>query len=93
MGDAGWREQPKQMTPGVLSAIAENLPELAAAPARGFSIVLHGGEPLLIGVIALTRLLSTLRRTLPSDCDVHVQTNGVLLNDRSDGAVPGGCID
>jgi len=81
MGDTGWRAQPKRMSHVVLSAAAENLAELAAAQRRPLSVVLHGGEPLLLGVPALSDLFSRLRSTLPRDCDIHVQTNGLLLDD------------
>ncbi len=74
MGDTGWRDQPKRMPQAVVSAVVANLAELAEAQGRGFSVVLHGGEPLLLGVTALSDLFSRLRRALPSECNIHVQT-------------------
>jgi uncharacterized protein len=45
------------------------------------SVVLHGGEPLLLGVELSERLLRDLRRGLRADAGLHIQTNGVLLTD------------
>jgi uncharacterized protein len=42
-------------------------------------VVLHGGEPLLLGTARLDRLFSALRRVLSHRHGLHIQTNGVLL--------------
>ncbi|AWN42515.1 cyclophane-forming radical SAM/SPASM peptide maturase YhhB [Methylobacterium durans] len=81
MGDDAWRTQPKRMSPAVLEAVAARLGELGAAQGRGFSVVLHGGEPLLVGTVRFAEICRTLRRTLPPSCALHLQTNGVLLSD------------
>ncbi|WP_426409234.1 cyclophane-forming radical SAM/SPASM peptide maturase YhhB [Bradyrhizobium ganzhouense] len=82
LGDDAWKNQPKRMSRLVIGRTCEQLGELARAQGRPFSVVLHGGEPLLLGGAALADLFSRLRAALPPDCGLHVQTNGVLLNDQ-----------
>lgn len=81
MGDEAWRDQPKQMSDGVLAKVADRLAAQFARQARPFSVVLHGGEPLLLGVERLDRFCGALREAMPHPCGVHIQTNGVLLSD------------
>jgi uncharacterized protein len=47
------------------------------------SVILHGGEPLLLGPARLRSLLAELRRTVGAVCDLDLgmQTNGVRLDD------------
>lgn len=80
MGDDGWRAQPKRMSEAVQAATAKELSDLARRQGRPFSVVLHGGEPLLLGAPRLEGLLSSLRAALPGECGLHLQTNGVLLD-------------
>jgi uncharacterized protein len=42
--------------------------------------VLHGGEPLLLGVTNLDYVISTLREALPPDCAISIQTNAILIS-------------
>jgi uncharacterized protein len=81
MGDEGWRRQPKLLSGEVQSAVVQRLAELLEHQSKPFSIVLHGGEPLLLGVERLTRLYASLRDAVPS-CGLHLQTNGTLLDNR-----------
>src|SRR5580658_9757873 len=81
MGDDGWRSQPKRMSEAVQAAVVKQLGDLVRLQGRPFSVVLHGGEPLLLGAPRLERLLSRLRAALPGECGLHLQTNGVLLDD------------
>lgn len=80
MGDDGWRKQPKRLTPALSDTIAAELADLRRMQGRPFSVVLHGGEPLLLGVAGLSRLIRRLRHALSGDCGISVQTNGVLLS-------------
>lgn len=80
MGDDAWRGLPKRMAVDTQTAVAARLRELRDEQGRPFSIVLHGGEPLLLGVQGLGRLLSSLRGALGFDCGISIQTNGVLLD-------------
>jgi len=81
MGDAAWRSLPKRMTTSTEVAVANQLSELYATQKRPFSIVLHGGEPLLLGQKRLEGLFGKLRSALGPGCGVSVQTNGALLTD------------
>lgn len=45
-----------------------------------FSIVLHGGEPLLMGNGRLSYLFASLRNVLPYEYPVSIQTNAILIS-------------
>ena len=81
MGDDGWRDQPKRMSDAVQAATVRQLSDLYACQRHRLHVVLHGGEPLLIGPKQMFKLCSMLRSALPNPCEVHVQTNGVLLTE------------
>ncbi|HEY0375345.1 MAG TPA: cyclophane-forming radical SAM/SPASM peptide maturase YhhB [Pyrinomonadaceae bacterium] len=81
MGDNGWANMPKRMSQETIKAVAQSLSALSRLQQRPFAVVLHGGEPLLLGRADLTRLLTTLRNTLPSEYPISIQTNGVLITD------------
>ena len=80
--DSAWRIQPKRMRREVVAAIRARLVEQAGCQETGFAIVLHGGEPLLLGYRRLAELLRGLRAELPSGrYPISVQTNGALLSE------------
>lgn len=79
MGDSSWRSLPKRMTGDVQALVVAELGALMRKQARPFSIVLHGGEPLLLGLQGLERLLRALRKELDDACGVSIQTNGTLI--------------
>lgn len=79
MGDTGWRDQPARMPVAVVDAIVEQLARLSFAQTAPLSVVMHGGEPLLLGLDRITRLVGGLRRELRPGCGLHLQTNGILL--------------
>ncbi|MFC4595610.1 cyclophane-forming radical SAM/SPASM peptide maturase YhhB [Sphingobium tyrosinilyticum] len=79
MGDEGWRRQPKRLPLGVEQTIVSRLGELLRDQGRPFSIVLHGGEPLLLGRDRLNTLFAAFAAAVPS-CGLHIQTNGTLLD-------------
>ena len=79
LGDFGWLSQPKKMSPKTCVAIGDALNELAFLHGYQFAVVLHGGEPLILGKEDLAFLLTTLRRSLPDTCAVSIQTNGTLI--------------
>lgn len=81
MGDDGWRAQPKRMAQEVVEAVSMRLAELQASQAQPFSVVFHGGEPLLLGPERFAAACRSLRRALPETCALHLQTNGLLLSD------------
>jgi uncharacterized protein len=69
------------MSVNVLNVVGTQLASLAERQGSPFSVVLHGGEPLLLGPEGLRNVLRVLRSALPSTCGIHLQTNGVLLSD------------
>lgn len=79
MGDEGWRGMPALMSDATVSALCQRLAELARTQTRKFAIVLHGGEPLMLGPRRLKKLLSGLREVLLDDYPIAIQSNGVLL--------------
>lgn len=81
MGDDGWRSQPKLMSAQVIAQVAARLGEQYRKQRLAFSVVLHGGEPLMLGAARLEALCSQLRAELPHPCGIHLQTNGILLTD------------
>jgi uncharacterized protein len=81
MGDDAWRGQPKLMPLATMRRLTQQLGELYDRQGQAFSVVLHGGEPLLLGLARLKMLCAGLRASLPHPCGIHLQTNGVLLTD------------
>ncbi len=80
MGDTGWSREPKQMSRETCRTTAAALARLAREQGRPFAVVLHGGEPLLLGAAKLEFVISTLREALPPECAISIQTNGMLIN-------------
>jgi uncharacterized protein len=81
MGDESWRTLPKRLAAGTQALVAAELGALMRAQGRPFSIVLHGGEPLLLGLPRIKSLLTALRGALGETCGISIQTNGVLISD------------
>jgi uncharacterized protein len=81
MGDSGWAEMPNHISHDTTLAVAKALKELTQIQNRPFALVLHGGEPLLLGPKKLQRVLSELRSVVPSECSFGLQTNGILITD------------
>ena len=79
MGDLGWLRQPKLMARQTCVAVGDALNELAFGYGCQFAVVLHGGEPLLLGREGLGFVLATLRRSLPDTCAISIQSNGTLI--------------
>lgn len=86
MGDDRWRTRPAFMNRATITACALRIAEHAAAHRlASVDVVLHGGEPLLIGPTELDFCCRTLRSTIGPVADVrlHMQTNGVRLAERT----------
>ena len=81
MGDDNWTRMEKFISPETTVEIARSLQKLAAVQTKAFSIVLHGGEPFLLGEKKLEFLLSTLRNALPEEFPISIQTNGILITE------------
>jgi len=81
MGDNGWTKMPNQISTETALAISRALSELTQIQNRPFAVVLHGGEPLLLGARKLDQVLSILRAVVPAECSFGLQTNGMLLTE------------
>lgn len=81
MGNDRWKSQPKKMEEQTLTVIANQLTKLANTQKRPFSVVFHGGEPLLVGADRFKNICRILRQILPQECALHLQTNGTLLSE------------
>ncbi|GAA0497980.1 hypothetical protein Ade02nite_53510 [Paractinoplanes deccanensis] len=80
--DQSWRGRPPAMSAATAARAAERIAEHAARhhlPRVG--VVVHGGEPLLLGAARLDEILTILRATIGAVCelDLRMQTNGVRL--------------
>jgi uncharacterized protein len=81
--DQNWRRQPREMPTEVLDAILDAVAAHCRRHGVRADLVLHGGEPLLLGTRGMSRLLERIRQGLPEFLSsITVQTNGVRL-DRS----------
>lgn len=80
MGDEGWRSLPRRMSEAVQRAVVDRLAAFSRTQRRPFSVVLHGGEPLVLGANRLADLFSALHGSLPPQYGLHLQTNGLLLS-------------
>jgi uncharacterized protein len=81
MGDSGWAEMPNHISDETTQCVARALAELTRIQTRPFAVVLHGGEPLLLGPRKLDRVLSGLRNAAPSECSFGLQTNAILISE------------
>ena len=79
MGDDNWSRLDKFMSQGTIEATCSSLSSLAKNQEKLFSLVLHGGEPLLMGEKRLNGFLQKLREALGFDYPISIQTNGLLI--------------
>jgi uncharacterized protein len=82
--DQGWRHQPRVMAPQTVRATAVRIAEHARAHRLDrVRVVLHGGEPLLVGRDRLRLIARELRSALGgvTGLDLRMQTNGLRLDD------------
>lgn len=79
MGDDGWKNMPPLISQDTNKALSSALKDLVADQALPFATVLHGGEPLMMGLRKLKELLKSLRESLPDTHPISMQTNGMLI--------------
>ncbi|MEV4756104.1 FxsB family cyclophane-forming radical SAM/SPASM peptide maturase [Micromonospora sp. NPDC049559] len=80
--DQSWRGRPRAIDRETVRAAAARIAEHARAHRlRRVRVVLHGGEPLLLGPVRLRALLAQLTATIApvAELDLRMQSNGVLL--------------
>jgi uncharacterized protein len=83
MGDSTWRSRPPVITSAVVERTVSRIAEHCRAHGLAdFSVVLHGGEPLLAGPDVIRTVAEALRSRLPSrtSLDLRLQTNGGRLD-------------
>jgi uncharacterized protein len=83
--DQSWRAKPKIITRATVRQAAWRISEHAGIHHLDeVHVVLHGGEPLLLGHDGLDEVIGTLRATIDpvTRLDLRIQTNGVLLDER-----------
>jgi uncharacterized protein len=88
--DSSWRAQPKLMSEATIRQFGLRLDEYVAAQGLDrFSVIFHGGEPLLYSAEGLARLAAIVRDAVRPSCalEFSLQTNGVLLTDEALGLV------
>lgn len=81
MGDTGWTGMPTQISSETIEAIAKSLNEFSITKKHPFAVVLHGGEPLLLGAVKLGYILKLLRANLAENSPIGLQTNGILITE------------
>lgn len=77
-----WSRQPARMAPEVAQLVATRIAEHAHRHGlERVAVILHGGEPLLLGQERLLAVLGVLRSTIDpvTTLDLRLQSNGTLL--------------
>ncbi|WP_106325695.1 FxsB family cyclophane-forming radical SAM/SPASM peptide maturase [Actinoplanes italicus] len=82
--DQTWRDRPSTMSAPVVERVASRIAEHAVRHRlTEVGVVLHGGEPLLLGRARLREILTVLRATVgaATALDLRMQTNGIRLDE------------
>lgn len=82
MGDDSWVDMPNFISHHVIESLINNLADVIKFQSKPFALVLHGGEPLLIGYRRLEFLFQRLRSILPLSHVIAIQSNGMLITDK-----------
>ncbi|WP_406217383.1 FxsB family cyclophane-forming radical SAM/SPASM peptide maturase [Streptomyces canus] len=80
--DQSWRQRPRTMAPAIVHRAARSIAEHAREHGLAeVHVVLHGGEPLLVGAERLEGLLGTVTEVLAGSATPRftMQTNGIRL--------------
>ncbi|MFM9697411.1 radical SAM/SPASM protein FxsBH, inactivated beta-hydroxylase extension form [Streptomyces europaeiscabiei] len=81
--DQSWRSRPTVLSEEALDQVARRLTEyVLARNLESVTVILHGGEPLLVGPTRLRRICAELTRALApvTALDLRIHTNAVRLN-------------
>ena len=82
--DQSWRAQPRTMAAETIRAAAARIAGYAATQRiPAINVVLHGGEPLLMGLAAMRGCINELAAAIGpvAELDLRLQSNGVLLTE------------
>lgn len=83
LADQSWRQLPREMAPNITRAMAWRLGRHAARhELEEVKVILHGGEPTLIGPNGIDFFADTVRSYMPPETAVKfgMQTNGVQIS-------------
>jgi uncharacterized protein len=84
--DRSWSGRPFAISPQTAAQAAHRIAEHAREHRLDtVNVVIHGGEPLLLGVARMSQVLGQLHRTLHHSgvrLDLRIHTNGLLLDPR-----------
>ncbi|HSX97957.1 MAG TPA: FxsB family cyclophane-forming radical SAM/SPASM peptide maturase, partial [Streptomyces sp.] len=81
--DQSWRSRPTVISEETLDRVTRRLTEyVLARKLDSVTVILHGGEPLLVGPTRLRRICAELTRALApiTALDLRIHTNAVRLN-------------
>lgn len=82
--DQSWRRRPASMTVDIVRQTADRIAEHAREHRLPMvRVILHGGEPLMVGKAHLEELLTVLAERLAPEVEVRcsMQSNGTLLDE------------
>ena len=82
--DTSWRDLPQTVSRDTVALFAKRLREYAEQEdLQNILVVLHGGEPLLVGAAVLSEHMDTIRDAVRNTTQVEfsLQTNGTLITD------------
>jgi uncharacterized protein len=83
-GDESWRTQPRSMSADTADLACRRIADhVRTHGLRSIRVILHGGEPLLVGPAFIDALVRGLRAQLPETTrsEFTIQTNGTLIDD------------
>jgi len=81
LGDTGWMNQPRFMSPQVLRRAARRIGEYARKHNLDeVRVIFHGGEALMAGPVRLRQAAEIMREHVPN-LQLSAQTNATLLTD------------
>ncbi|MFF4346534.1 radical SAM/SPASM protein FxsBH, inactivated beta-hydroxylase extension form [Streptomyces sp. NPDC001530] len=83
--DQSWKGRPTFISEETLGKVARRFADYAEEQKLpSVSVILHGGEPLLVGPVRMRNICAELTRTLApvTTLDLRIHTNGVQLNTR-----------
>ncbi|NEB29527.1 FxsB family radical SAM/SPASM domain protein [Streptomyces sp. SID14446] len=83
--DQSWKGRPTVISEETVGRVAERLAAYAEAhELPSVSVILHGGEPLLVGPSRMRNICAELKRVITpvTTLDLRIHTNGVQLNTR-----------
>lgn len=85
MGDSTWSKKPKTVSDSQVLTFSKRLEEyLEISGVPFFEVILHGGEPLLVGkkkMESILRCIHDLNNRVSATILLVLQTNGVLLDE------------